>query len=440
MLNSLPNETHSRARELTEAVESGDAARVEALLAAGARADAPTREGETPLMRAASLGYEDVARALLEAGADADARRGDGFTPLILAVFFGHERIVRLLLTYGADASAHTRLGTTPEHWAAARGFVEIASLLRSAEALGAQAAAHRRRPGAAVAAVAAGVGSVEDIFKNRLPRASEAGTASDSAVASADEPSRDSVGAWESESAGASGGSAQVSVRRGGKVPAHPSSSAFGLSGFMRSWQASVGTALLLLALGVAVYAVWRGGKSPQANPRPAPVSPSPAQQTLAQPPAPSASATQPTPAAVPTPDAQNGLLTPGVNGAAYPATPGQTFYAPPVAPIPGQAGLPAVPAVISESGMPSPSPEDASKSKRRNDAAARDAASNAQPPSSRDDAGRDAAARSDASGRDARPPASDSQPTARQTQQTPAPQPSSTPERGKVIQWPPQ
>jgi hypothetical protein len=423
MPNPLPNGAHSRARELTDAVESGDAARVEALLAAGARADAPTREGQTPLMRAAALGYEDIARALLEAGADADARRSDGFTPLILAVFNGHERVARLLLTYGADASARTRLGTTPERWAAARGFGEIASLLKSAEALGAQAAVQRRRP---AANVAAGVVSVEEIFKSRVPRASEAGGSE--------------VGAGESESAGASGGSAHVSVRRGDKVPAHPSSSAFRLSGFMRSWQASVGTALLLLASGVAVYAVWRGGKSPQANTRPAPVSPSPAQQPVAQPPAPSAQAAQPTPAASPSPDAQNGLLTPGANGAAYPAPPGQTFYAPPVAPIPGQAGLPTVPAVISESGVPSPSPEEASKSKRRNDAGARDPASAAQTPSSRDDTSRDAAARSDASGRDARASESQPAPTARQTQQTPAPQPSSTPEHGKVIQWPPQ
>ncbi|PYS79379.1 MAG: hypothetical protein DMF66_03045 [Acidobacteria bacterium] len=59
-----------------------------------------------------------------------------------------------------------------------------------------------------------------------------------------------------------------------------------------------------------------------------------------------------------------------------------------------------------------------------------------------SRDDAGRDANARSDASGRDARTPGSESQsaPPARQTQPPPAPQPSATPARGKVIQWPPQ
>jgi hypothetical protein len=141
-----------------------------------------------------------------------------------------------------------------------------------------------------------------------------------------------------------------------------------------------------------------------------------------------------------VPSPDAQNSLLTPGANGAAYPASPGQTFYAPPVAPIPGQAGLPTVPAVISESGVPSPSPEEALKSKRRNDAGTRDPASAAQTPSSRDDAGRDSGARSDASGRDARASESQPAPASRQTQQTPAPQSSSTPERGKVIQWPPQ
>ena len=425
MPNSLPTGTRSRARELMDAARAGDAGRVEALLASGARADERLPGGETPLMRASALGYEDVARALLDAGADANARRGDGFTPLVLAVFFGHGRVARLLLTYGADANVRTRLGTTPEKWAAARGFDEIASLLRSTEGFGAQADARARQtrtpdaPGETASSPA------------RASAKNSARASADSAGAPA------GAGAW--DSAGPFGGAANVSVRRGGQAPAHPSSYAFRLGGFLRSWQASVGTALLVLAFGVVVYAVWRGGRTPRENPRPAQLSPSPAPQAA---PAPSAPAAQASPAVLPTPDAQGGALTPGVPGATYlaPNPAGQPYYVAPGASSPGQAGAPTVPVVISESEAPSPG--DASRSKRRDEGGARDAASTAQPVGSRDAAGREAGARSEASGRDARTPDSESQsaPPARQTQPPPATQPSPTPERGKVIQWPPQ
>jgi hypothetical protein len=121
--------------EWTQAVESGDAALVESLLASGAHVEATFERGETPLMRASARGYADVAQLLVGAGANVNARRDDGFTPLILAVFFGHEDVVRLLLEAGADASAQTKLGTTAERWAASRGFDEIVELLKEAEA-----------------------------------------------------------------------------------------------------------------------------------------------------------------------------------------------------------------------------------------------------------------------------------------------------------------
>src|SRR5688500_2590820 len=116
MTTALPPEKSQKpdARALFGAAEDGDAASVARLLAAGTTADARlTHDGETPLMRAAARGHEEVARVLLDAGADASAQRGDGFTPLILAVFFGHEGVVRLLVGRGADAHARTSLGTT---------------------------------------------------------------------------------------------------------------------------------------------------------------------------------------------------------------------------------------------------------------------------------------------------------------------------------------
>lgn len=125
MTRAFPPEKYQKAdaRALFGAAGEGDAAAVARLLAAGASADARLAPGgETPLMRAAARGHEDVARVLLGAGADASAQRADGFTPLILAVFFGHEGVVRLLVEHGADARAHTSLGTTAGRWAASRG------------------------------------------------------------------------------------------------------------------------------------------------------------------------------------------------------------------------------------------------------------------------------------------------------------------------------
>ncbi|MBC7930753.1 MAG: hypothetical protein H7Z38_09360, partial [Rubrivivax sp.] len=51
-----PADSHA----LLSAVEDGDAARVQRLLAEGSRADAVLRGGETPLMRASARGHEDV--------------------------------------------------------------------------------------------------------------------------------------------------------------------------------------------------------------------------------------------------------------------------------------------------------------------------------------------------------------------------------------------
>src|SRR3712207_8924016 len=90
MSDATPQNRHTPrvAQALVGAVERGDAQEVASLLSSGAFADARTNGGETPLMRAAAKGFDDVARVLLDAGADPRARRPDGFTPLILAAFF----------------------------------------------------------------------------------------------------------------------------------------------------------------------------------------------------------------------------------------------------------------------------------------------------------------------------------------------------------------
>jgi hypothetical protein len=420
MPNAFTPDEHKlrEARSLLSAVADGDAATVAALLTKGARVDSTLSPGgETPLMRAATLGYAEVVRVLLDAGADLNAQRADGFTSLILAVFFGHEMVVRLLIERGADASAQTRLGMTAARWAAARGFAEMAGLLRSAEAA-------RPRVNANVSRAKAAPLPVDDevrIFSRKAgQREAQAAVVNALAV----------------ESGGAGESTANVSLRRGAKVPAHPSASTFRLGHFLSSWQGSVGTALLLLAFGVGVFALWRGGTNAREVAQPAP-SPSPtAPQTAAQPVAPSLPAPQPSPV-LPTPDAQG--LAPLTDPAyAAPNTAGQPFYVPPGAASPVQSNAPRELVVVSESGASSG--EDAGRPKRKTEAGANDAASGAAQSEGRDEPG---AAEDSRAGRSARTPDTEqhSAPPARSsTPPLPAPTPAPTPGRGKVIQWPPQ
>jgi len=93
----------SSKRELVEAARSGDAAAVQAALAAGADANA-THWNKTPLMFAAENGHADAIRLLLAAGADPNASTFIGENVLVRAVLNGHLEAVRALLAGGAEA------------------------------------------------------------------------------------------------------------------------------------------------------------------------------------------------------------------------------------------------------------------------------------------------------------------------------------------------
>jgi hypothetical protein len=427
------------ARSLSEAAEAGDAARVASLVASGAFADARLRGGETPLMRASARGYADVARTLLDAGADASARRTDGFTPLILAAFFGHEEVVRLLLERGADAQARTGLGTTAEKWAESRGFAGVTSLLR-----GAALKTSRADSGATRAKTLNDPLADVGIFSRKGARAPEGLEVSRALVAS--RPKDDegaAVEAVEVSTVAASSSSADASVREGkrkksrviisirddGSEPAHPSESPFKLGRFMRSWQASIGTALLLVAFGVGAYALWRRGSASETV-RPAPAT----QQPVAQQPAPAQVLPAQQPQATPlAPEAQVSP-TPDLNAYPMAGNASQPYYDPPVTNnIPPSGNIPRELTVVSESGAPTP--DDTARAKRKPDAG--DSAAAPQPTRSADGSKADDSARGDAE-RTARSPDAETRPTPRPTPPTPAP--TSNPERGKVIQWPPQ
>ena len=118
---------------LAEAAEMRDRARVKALLASGANADATTENGMTPLMYAALNGSAEIAQILIDGGAQVNAKRNDGLTAIDLAAFFGHMGVVSMLLQSGANPEVRGRVRTSAETWATVRGFVDIAETLREA-------------------------------------------------------------------------------------------------------------------------------------------------------------------------------------------------------------------------------------------------------------------------------------------------------------------
>ena len=412
----------THAPTLSGAAEAGDALLAARLLAAGAPADErPAPGGGTPLMRASARGHEEVVRVLLDAGADACARRADGFTPLILAVFFGHERVVRLLVERGADASARTSLGTTAARWAEARGFASMAEVLRAAEA-------SRPRPAVVQAfekdtagrpkALPKSTPAEVDIFTKGRGREGREDSGLKSLPLLRDEDDYSSNVA-----------AAGATVRRGEQLPSHPSASTFRLKDFLSSWQGALGALLLLIAFGVAVFALMQKGSAPrgaaQSAPTPAPTAPQAAAQQ-----APALPTPEPSPA-FPTPDAL-GVMPVPEQGYPVPNTAGQPFYVPPgpVAPVPPD--VPRDLTVVSEGGAAAAS-TDAGQAGRR--PGANDSATPARG-SARNDNTSEAAPRA---ARTPEPAPPRPIPPAAPANQTPPPAAQPTP-RAKVIQWPPQ
>ena len=91
-------------------------------------------EGTTPLMRAAKNGDAATIRLLLEHGADVNARQKNGTTPLMFAAGIGYGtgtfatdyatpaellESVKVLVAAGADMNAVSEAGQTPLHFGA---------------------------------------------------------------------------------------------------------------------------------------------------------------------------------------------------------------------------------------------------------------------------------------------------------------------------------
>lgn len=121
---------------LFAAIEAGDAAQTQALLAGGASPGGFDPFGRTPLVFAIQRWaqgprHQDVVRALLAAGVRPDQKAFDDWTPLMHAASQGHADACTLLLDAGANADVSNLKGRTALMIAANRLHEEaIAALL----------------------------------------------------------------------------------------------------------------------------------------------------------------------------------------------------------------------------------------------------------------------------------------------------------------------
>ena len=106
--------------DLIDAVRSGDAEAVRALIDNGADVNASQGDGFTALHWVATTGVGPIAQMLLTAGARVDlATRNGAYTPLHVASRSGHHAVIEMLLRAGADPNRRTANGSTALHLAA---------------------------------------------------------------------------------------------------------------------------------------------------------------------------------------------------------------------------------------------------------------------------------------------------------------------------------
>lgn len=116
---------------LVQAVSAGDVRAVRTLLRART-VDVNAREtdGSTALHYAANLGDAAIVEALLAAGADAKASNRYGITPLVLACVRGNAATVERLIAAGADPNTATAAGVTVTMTAARTGAADVIRVL----------------------------------------------------------------------------------------------------------------------------------------------------------------------------------------------------------------------------------------------------------------------------------------------------------------------
>ncbi len=115
---------------LNDAVQAGDLAAVQKLIAGGADVNAAGNDGTTPIIYAAHMGRADIAAALIKAGADVKHANAFGASAMMEAATFGDAAVLDELLKAGADVESPNAEGQTALMAAARSGKVDAAELL----------------------------------------------------------------------------------------------------------------------------------------------------------------------------------------------------------------------------------------------------------------------------------------------------------------------
>jgi ankyrin repeat protein len=118
--------------QMRSAINAGDVALVEALVAAGADLDHDYGNEMRALHLAVNAQSAEVVEALVLGGADVDATIANGDTPLLQSANFNSGAVTRVLIRNGADATLLSREGfrQTPLHRAARLDNVEVLTAL----------------------------------------------------------------------------------------------------------------------------------------------------------------------------------------------------------------------------------------------------------------------------------------------------------------------
>jgi ankyrin repeat protein len=136
-MNALENRVYD---VLTIAAVADDPEMVSLAMELGNRPDLITSVYDgTALIAAAHLGHAEVVRRLIAGGAPLDHVNNLGWTALMEAVVLGdggpdHVATVLALLEAGADKTIPDRDGVMPLQHAEARGYNEIAAIIRAVE------------------------------------------------------------------------------------------------------------------------------------------------------------------------------------------------------------------------------------------------------------------------------------------------------------------
>lgn len=111
------------------AADDGDLDAAKMLVSRGARVNAKTWDGVTPLMYAAQNGFPDVAKFLIDHGADVNAVPDNGMTALISVSKTGDYEIAKMLVDSGALVDARDYNGLSALMYASAYNFPGIIGL-----------------------------------------------------------------------------------------------------------------------------------------------------------------------------------------------------------------------------------------------------------------------------------------------------------------------